>query len=155
MVNTKEFELFKTIGLVTGINDGIATIIGMSGVAYGETIDILTGGESVICLVLNVERHKLGVIILGSDLNVKPGLYAVSSGRLMSVPTGDSLLGRIIDPLGQPVDDKGPLVAKEFRMVEVIAPSIISRSPVNLPLETGLKVVDSLIPIGHGQRELL
>jgi F-type H+-transporting ATPase subunit alpha len=77
------------------------------------------------------------------------------NGRLMSVPTGESLLGRIIDPLGKPVDDKGALVAKDRRMVEVIAPSIISRTPVNLPLETGLKVVDSLIPIGHGQRELI
>lgn len=71
------------------------------------------------------------------------------------MPTGEGLLGRIIDPLGNPVDDKGPLVAKGNRMVEVIAPSIISRTPVNLPLETGLKVVDSMIPIGHGQRELL
>lgn len=105
--------------------------------------------------MLNVEADKLGVIILDTDVNIKPGLYASCSGRLMSVPTGDSLLGRIIDPLGNPVDDKGPLLAKERRMVEVIAPSIISRTPVNLPLETGLKVVDSLVPIGHGQRELI
>lgn len=154
-VNTKEFELFKTIGVVIGVSDGIVTILGMSDVAYGETVDILTGTTPVVCLVLNVERDKIGAIALSPDVDIKPGLFAMCSGRLMSVPTGESLLGRIIDPLGNPVDDKGPLSPKEDRMVEVIAPSIISRTPVNLPLETGLKVVDALIPIGHGQRELI
>jgi len=154
-INTKDFELFKTIGVVTGVTDGIVSILGMSDVAYGETVDILTGSTSVICLVLNVERDKIGAIALDTDVNIKPGLFAMCSGRLMSVPTGEALLGRIIDPLGKPVDDRGPLLAKESRMVEIIAPSIISRTPVNLPLETGLKVVDSLIPIGHGQRELI
>lgn len=154
-VQTKEFHIFKTIGVVTGVTDGIVTIIGMSDVAYGETVDILTGEAPVVCLVLNVERDKVGAIALDTDVNLKPGFFAICSQRLMSVPTGDSLLGRIIDPLGNPVDDKGPLVTKTNRMVEVIAPSIISRTPVNLPLETGLKVVDSLIPIGHGQRELI
>jgi F-type H+-transporting ATPase subunit alpha len=155
LIKAKTFNLFKTIGVVTGVTDGIVTILGMSNVAYGETVDILTGSQSVVCLVLNVEREKIGAIALDTDINIKPGLYAMCNGRLMSVPTGESLLGRIIDPLGKPVDDKGPLVVKEQRMVEVIAPSIISRTPVNLPLETGLKVVDSLIPIGHGQRELI
>jgi F-type H+-transporting ATPase subunit alpha len=155
IIKAKTFNLFKTIGVVTGVTDGIVTILGMSNVAYGETVDILTGSQSVVCLVLNVEREKIGAIALDTDINIKPGLYAMCNGRLMSVPTGESLLGRIIDPLGKPVDDKGPLVVKERRMVEVIAPSIISRTPVNLPLETGLKVVDSLIPIGHGQRELI
>jgi len=138
-----------------GVTDGIVTILGMSAVAYGETIEILTGKGSVVCLVLNVERDKVGAIALDTDANIKPGLFAMCSGRLMSVPTGELLLGRIIDPLGNAVDDKGPVLAKARRMVEVIAPSIISRTPVNLPLETGLKVVDSLIPIGHGQRELI
>jgi len=154
-IKPKTYNLFKTIGVVTGVTDGIVTILGMSNVAYGETVDILTGSQSVVCLVLNVEREKIGAIALDTDINIKPGLYAMCNGRLMSVPTGESLLGRIIDPLGKPVDDKGPLAATEQRMVEVIAPSIISRTPVNLPLETGLKVVDSLIPIGHGQRELI
>jgi len=154
-VNSVEFNVFKTIGLVTGVTDGIVTILGMSGVAYGETVDILTGKGLIVCLVLNVEREKVGAIALDSDVNIKPGLFAMCSGRLMSVPTGEVLLGRIINPLGDPIDDKGPLGAKESRLVEVIAPSIISRTPVNLPLETGLKVVDSLIPIGHGQRELI
>jgi F-type H+/Na+-transporting ATPase subunit alpha len=127
IIKAKTFKLFKTIGVVTGVTDGIVTILGMSNVAYGETVDILTGSQAVVCLVLNVEREKIGAIALDTDINIKPGLYAMCNGRLMSVPTGESLLGRIIDPLGKPVDDKGPLVAKERRMVEVIAPSIISR----------------------------
>src|SRR5690606_13301267 len=155
VLNTKEFDVFNTIGVVTGVTDGIVTILGMSNVAYGETVDILTGQGTVVCLVLNVERDKVGAIALDTDVNIKIGLFAICSGRLMSVPTGDSLLGRIIDPLGNPVDDKGPLNSNQTRMIEVIAPSIISRTPVNLPLETGLKVIDSLIPIGHGQRELI
>jgi F-type H+-transporting ATPase subunit alpha len=97
----------------------------------------------------------VGAIALDVDVNIKPGLFGICSGRLMSVPTGDVLLGRIIDPLGNPVDNKGLYHSNTSRMVEVIAPSIISRTPVNQPLETGLKVVDSLIPIGHGQRELI
>jgi len=147
--------MFKTIGIVMGVTDGIVTILGMSAAAYGETIEILTGKGPVVCLVLNVERDKVGAIALDTDANIKPGLFAMCTGRLMSVPTGEQLLGRIIDPLGNAVDDKGPVLTKTRRMVEVIAPSIISRTPVNLPLETGLKVVDSLIPIGHGQRELI
>jgi len=147
--------MFKAVGTVTGVTDGIVTIVGMSQVAYGETVDIITPKQHVVCLVLNVERNKIGAIALDTDMYVKPGLFAVCNGRLMSVPTGEALLGRIIDPLGKPVDNKGSLAYKERRMVEVIAPSIISRTPVNLPLETGLKVVDSLIPIGHGQRELI
>jgi F-type H+-transporting ATPase subunit alpha len=154
-VFNNDFKFFKTIGIVSSVTDGIVTLLGMSNVAYGETIDVLTETTPVVCLVLNVERNKVGAIALDSHANLKPGLYGICSGRLMSVPTGDSLLGRIIDPLGKPIDDKGPLLSKSERMVEVIAPSIISRTPVNQPLETGLKVVDSLIPIGHGQRELI
>jgi len=154
-IRMKEFVMFKTIGIVMGVTDGIVTILGMSAAAYGETIEILTGKGPVVCLVLNVERDKVGAIALDTDANIKPGLFAMCTGRLMSVPTGEQLLGRIIDPLGNAVDDKGPVLTKTRRMVEVIAPSIISRTPVNLPLETGLKVVDSLIPIGHGQRELI
>jgi len=154
-MKNKEHNAFETIGVVRGIADGIVTLIGMYKVAYGETIDILTAAGPIACLVLNVERYKIGAIALDADTYIKSGLNAIRSGRLMSVPTGESLLGRIIDPLGKPVDDKGPLLSKTTRMVEVIAPSIISRTPVNLPLETGLKVIDSLIPIGHGQRELI
>jgi len=154
-LTTKEYEIFKTLGVVIGVSDGIVSIIGISDVAYNETVEILTGDQKVVCLVLNIEKNKVSAIAMDSDVNIKPGQYVTCSGVLMSVPTGESLLGRIVDPLGNPVDDKGPIVARGTRMVEIIAPSIISRTPVNLPLETGLKVVDSMIPIGHGQRELI
>jgi len=151
----KEYSIFKKIGVVTSVADGIVSLIGMSTVAYGETVEIITAQSKIVCLVLNVENQKIGAIILDADTHVKPGQYVISRDVLLSVPTGEALLGRIIDPLGKPVDDKGPIVSRGYRMVEIIAPSIISRTPVNLPLETGLKVVDSIIPIGHGQRELI
>jgi len=148
-------EAFQHIGLVTTISDGIVTITGISDVGYNETIDILTGEEIIPCLILNVESNKVSAVVLTSDIYIKPGQYAVCSRVLMRVPTCDGLLGRIVDPLGNPVDAKGPISSRGYRMVESVAPSIISRAPVNLPLETGLKIVDSLIPIGHGQRELI
>jgi len=148
-------KLFKHVGLVTGIADGIVNIIGIADVGYNETVDILTGEDIIPCLILNVESSRVSAVVLTSDTFIKPGQYAICSRVLMRVPTGDALLGRIVDPLGNPVDSKGPISSKTFRMVESVAPSIISRSPVNLPLETGLKIVDSLIPIGHGQRELI
>lgn len=107
-----EYKIFKTIGVVSGVSDGIVTIVGMSEVAYGETIDIITSEKPVVCLVLNVERETIGAIALDSDVNIKPGLYAMKSGRLMSVPTGEVLLGRIIDPLGNPLMIKVQLLLK-------------------------------------------
>jgi len=148
-------KLYKHIGMVVAIADGIVSIVGISDVGYNETVDILTGEEVIQCLILNVESNRVSAVILTSDILIKPGQYAVCSRILMRVPACDGLLGRIVDPLGNPVDKKGPIVSKTYRMVESVAPSIISRTPVNLPLETGLKIVDSLIPIGHGQMELI
>jgi F-type H+/Na+-transporting ATPase subunit alpha len=154
-VNRTEYNVFKNIGVVTSVADGIVSIIGISSAAYGEMVNIITAEGTIVCLVLNIESRKVGAIVLGNDMFVKMGQYVISSGTLMSVPTGEALLGRIVDPLGNPLDEKGPILSRGNRMVEIIAPSIISRTPVNLPLETGLKVVDSIIPIGHGQRELI
>lgn len=120
-----------------------------------ETVEIVTGAGTVVCLVLNIESKKVSAVAMDSDINIKPGQYVIRTGVLMSIPVGEGLLGRIVDPLGNPIDDKGIVVNRGTRMVEIIAPSIISRAPVDLPLETGLKVVDSLIPVGHGQRELI
>lgn len=154
-VKKTEYHIFKNIGVVTSVADGIVSIIGISSVAYGEMVNIVTAEGTIVCLVLNIESRRVGAIVLGNDMFVKMGQYVISSGTLMSVPTGEALLGRIVDPLGNPLDEKGPILSRGKRMVEIIAPSIISRTPVNLPLETGLKVVDSIIPIGHGQRELI
>jgi len=151
----KEYNIFQKIGVVNSVADGIVNFIGMYKVSNGEVVDIMTAKGPVTCLVLNIEIDKIGAIILDSDINVKPGQFVVSRNSLLKVPCGAVLLGRIVNPLGQPLDGKGSVPARFFRMVETIAPSIICRSPVRSPMETGLKVVDSIIPIGHGQRELI
>jgi len=137
------------------VGDGIVTIHGIHNAHYNETVDICTSAGVIVCLILNVEISKVSAIVLGDDNAIRPGQYAVCSGILMSVPVGDTLLGRIVNPLGEAVDDNGPVITSRKRMIEAVAPSIISRSPVDTPLETGLKVIDSLVPIGHGQRELI
>jgi len=149
------YSKFSKVGVVTAVADGIVSILGMYGVSYGETVNIVCGTQTVSCLVLNIESTKVGAILLDTDALVRPGLLTIRTGVLMSIPVSEELLGRVIDPTGKPLDGKGSYSFKESRMVESIAPSIISRSPVNLPLETGLKIVDSMIPIGHGQRELI
>jgi len=154
-MKTKKATCFLKIGLVSGISDGIVTIVGLYDVAYNATVHISTPSGKVVGLVLNIERHKVSAIIMSGDRFIKPGQFVMCTDLLMSVPVGDKLLGRIVDPLGQPIDDAGIIVSRTLRMVEVLAPGIIERTPVNMPLETGLKVVDSLIPIGHGQRELI
>lgn len=146
-MSAKKSTCFLKTGVVSGISDGIVSIVGLYDVAYNATVHILTPKGKVVCLVLNIERTKVSAIVMAGDIFVIPGQFAVCTDILMSVPIGDALLGRIVDPLGQPIDAKGPIVSSGSRMVEIIAPSIISRTPVNLPLETGLKVVDSLIPM--------
>jgi len=149
-------NIFKKIGIVTSVADGIVSILGITDAAYGETIDILIDGQrKVACLVLNIESKKISAIILDEDIEIRPGQIVIRSGDLMTVPVGEALLGRIVDPLGKAIDDKGSIQARSARMVESVAPAIIDRCPVSNPLETGLKVVDSMIPIGHGQRELI
>eukprot|EP01126_Amoeba_proteus_P062108 TRINITY_DN83_c0_g1_i4.p1 TRINITY_DN83_c0_g1~~TRINITY_DN83_c0_g1_i4.p1 ORF type:complete len:541 (-),score=17.77 TRINITY_DN83_c0_g1_i4:1132-2754(-) len=152
---TKSPDLFKYTGIVVAISDGIVIVHGIADVGYNETIDILTGEEIIPCLILNVESSRVSAVVLTSDRFIKPGQYAVCSRILMRVPAGVPLLGRIVDPLGNILDGGTRIRTTNFRRVESVAPSIISRTPVNLPLETGLKIVDSLIPIGHGQRELI
>jgi F-type H+-transporting ATPase subunit alpha len=148
-------NIYKSIGIVSAISDGIVSIVGIFGVSYGEMIEILTGVEIVKGMVLNIETSKVSAVVFTSDINIKPGQEVLRNSVLMSVPTGDALLGRIVDPLGNSLDSLGVIKSKGRRFIESIAPSIISRKSVNTPLETGLKVIDSLVPIGHGQRELI
>jgi F-type H+-transporting ATPase subunit alpha len=143
------------VGIVESIGDGIVNIIGLNHVANGETISFRVQGIEIPGLVLNLETSKISAVVLGDDTLIKPGHYVTRKYQLMSVPTGQALLGRVVDPLGQPLDEKGQIKTKTSRLVESRAPSIIVRTSVNQPLETGLKVVDSLVPIGHGQRELI
>jgi len=149
------YASFANYGIVSSISDGIITIIGLSDVCYGEMIEIIADLEFISGMVLNIEEDKISAILFSSDINVKPGLEVFKTDVLMSVPVGDSLLGRIVDPLGVPLDSDTLLFSKEKRFMDSMAPSIISRKSVNTPLETGLKVIDSMVPIGHGQRELI
>jgi len=146
---------FADIGVVESIGDGIVTIVGLDNVANGEMISFCLENESVYGLILNLEEKRVSAVVLGKDTNIKPGHYVTRKYELMSVPTGKALLGRVVDPLGLPLDNKGLILAESNSFIETRAPSIIVRSSVNKSLETGLKVVDSLVPIGHGQRELI
>jgi len=113
------------------------------------------GNKKPVGLVLNLDINKVSAVILDNNIGITPGVIVLRNRELMSVPTGQALLGRVVNPLGIPLDNKGTLVTKTHRFIEVAAPSIIERTSVNKPLETGLKVIDSLVPIGHGQRELI
>jgi len=148
-------NLFLDLGIVISISDGIVGISGLDNVANGEVIEFIAGAKRIVGMVLNLEPAKVSAVVLGDDAEIKPGQYVYRKFDLMGVPVGESLLGRVVDPLGNPLDQAGTIASKGYSFVEKIAPSIISRSPVNTPLETGLKVVDSMVPIGHGQRELI
>jgi len=144
------------IGIVSTIGDGIITIKGLKEIVFGEMIEIIIpGGENIMGIILNIEKKKVSAIIFTNDIDVLPWYIVMKKAVLMSVPTGKELLGRIVDPIGRPIDGLGEIKSTKKREIEQIAPSIISRAPVKKPLETGLKVVDSMVPIGHGQRELI
>jgi len=142
-------------GVVLKISDSIITVIGLNKIGYGETIFISTKIGKVKALVLNIARNVFNAAVFNNDIYIKPGQGVFAEGSLVSIPTSDELLGRIIDPLGLPLDGLKLNRIEKKRPIEIIAPSIISRKSVNVPLETGIKVIDSLVPIGHGQRELI
>jgi F-type H+-transporting ATPase subunit alpha len=142
----------REVGRVLEVGDGIARVYGLAGVAAGEMVEFANG---TIGLAFNLEEHSVGVIILGDYLTLAEGDEVKSTGRLLSVPVGDALLGRVVDPLGNPLDGKGPIVTSHRRMVESMSPGIAGRQPVREPLQTGIKAVDAMTPIGRGQRELI
>lgn len=154
----KEIENYSTrfeeadYGTVTQVGDNIAQIYGLSQARAGE---LLRFDNGIFGIVFNLEEFNLGCVILGSDLEIQEGQTVYRTGKIIEVPVGEELLGRVIDPLGQPLDGKGPINATRFRPIESTAPSIIDREPVSEPLYTGLKAIDSLIPIGRGQREMI
>src|SRR6187431_580524 len=142
----------RDVGRVLEVGDGIARVYGLSGVMSQEMVEFSNG---TIGLAFNLEENSVGVIILGDYLKIAEGDEVKSTGKLLSVPVGDALLGRVVDPLGNPLDGKGPIVTPHRRMVESNAPGIAERQPVREPLQTGLKAVDAMTPIGRGQRELI
>ncbi|HEW92891.1 MAG TPA: F0F1 ATP synthase subunit alpha [Thermotogaceae bacterium] len=147
----KEIELKET-GRVIQVGDGIARVYGLKNVMASELVKFKNG---VYGLALNLEEDNVGVVILGNFEDIKEGDLVERTGRIIEVPTGEALLGRVVNPLGMPLDGKGPIKTDKFRRLEIKAPSIIYRKPVDTPLQTGIKSIDSMIPIGRGQRELI
>jgi F-type H+/Na+-transporting ATPase subunit alpha len=140
------------VGTVIKIGDGIAEIHGLEKVMSGELLDL---PHNVRGLALNLEEDKVGAVLFGDFPKVKEGDLVKRTGRIMEVPVGDALVGRVINALGQPIDGRGPIVTSTFNPVERIAPGVVDRQPVKEPLQTGLKAIDAMVPIGRGQRELI
>jgi F-type H+-transporting ATPase subunit alpha len=142
----------RSVGTVVQVGDGIAQVYGIGGALSSELLEF-TGG--VMGMALNLEEETVGAVILGDDTGIKEGDIVKTTGRVVEVPVGQALLGRVVDPLGRPLDDKGPIAATRTRPVERIAPGVIVRQSVDTPVQTGIKAIDALIPIGRGQRELI
>ncbi|MBI4299913.1 MAG: F0F1 ATP synthase subunit alpha, partial [Chloroflexi bacterium] len=140
------------VGTVVEVGDGIARVHGLSGVMYSELVEFPSGAMGV---ALNLEEESVGIVILGEYTDVKEGDEVRSTGRIAEVPVGEGLIGRVVNALGQPIDGRGPIQASQTRPVERIAPNVTVRKSVDTPVQTGIKAVDSMIPIGRGQRELI
>ena len=139
-------------GTVITVGDGIVRIHGLENCMMNELLEFENG---VQCMALNLEQDFVGAVMLGSDADIKEGAAVKRTGKIISVPVGEALLGRVVNSLGEPIDGKGPIVSSETRPIEKIAPGIITRKSVDTPLQTGIKAIDSMIPIGRGQRELI
>ena len=165
----QELERYRTqvkldsIGRVIQVGDGIARVYGLDDVMAGELIEFPgpgsgpsgAGAGQTMGMVFNLEEHHVGAVILGSDQHIKDGDVVKRTNRIVSVPVGPALLGRVVDALGRPIDNKGPIVTDKVRPVEGKAPNVIQRQPVKEPVQTGIKAIDGMIPIGRGQRELI
>ena len=147
----KEIEV-KEVGTVLMVGDGIAKVYGLENAMASELLEFPGG---VYGIALNLEEDNVGVVLLGEDRNIKEGDIVKRTGRIVEVPVGDAIVGRVVNAIGQPIDGKGPIKAKENRKIEVIAPGIVDRQSVREPLQTGIKAIDTMIPIGRGQRELI
>ncbi|RME49310.1 MAG: F0F1 ATP synthase subunit alpha [Deltaproteobacteria bacterium] len=148
---TKKLEV-EEIGTVLTVADGIARVYGLEAAMAGELVEFAGGLKG---MVLNLEEDNVGVAVLGEGHHIKEGDIVKRTKNIVQVPVGDALFGRVVNALGEPVDGKGPIEAKEFRRIEVKAPGIVYRQPVKEPLQTGIKAIDAMIPIGRGQRELI
>ena len=140
------------VGKVLEVGDGIAQIYGLANAMADEQVEFENGAMGQ---VFNLEGNSVGVVILGDYLGIKEGDEVRRTGQLLSIPSGDKLIGRVVDPLGRPIDGMGVVETPERRPLEFKAPGIVQRQPVNQPLQTGIKAIDSMIPVGRGQRELI
>ena len=154
----KQIENFETttttekVGTVLEVGDGVAKISGLSDVMASEMVEF--PGE-IYGVALNLEEGQIGAMILGAFENIKEGDTVKSTGKILSVPVGEKLIGRVVSPLGEALDGKGKIESDKFYPVEKIAPGVISRKSVSVPVQTGIKAIDAIIPIGRGQRELI
>ena len=142
----------EEVGRVTATGDGVAFVEGLPGAMANELLEF---PNNVLGVALNLDEHLIGVVVLGEPSAVEEGTPVKQTGRILSIVVGDALLGRVIDPIGRPVDGKGPIQAEETRALEIQAPSVVQRQPVKEPLQTGIKAIDTMTPIGRGQRELI
>ena len=142
----------KDVGVVIKVGDGIALINGLSNAMAGELLDF---GQGVLGMVLNLEEDHVGSVLLGRDELVKEGDTVSRTGKIVEVPVGDALLGRVVNALGQPIDGQGEIITTKTRPIERVAPGVMTRQSVHQPVQTGIKIIDSMIPIGRGQRELI
>ncbi|HEX9012269.1 MAG TPA: F0F1 ATP synthase subunit alpha, partial [Anaerolineaceae bacterium] len=142
----------RDIGLVTEAGDGIARVEGLAGVRSQELVQFANG---IMGIAFSLERDRVGVIILGDYSTISQGMRVTSTGRIASVPVGNGLIGRVVNALGEPIDGKGPIQSTGFRPIERIAPGVIQRQDVDTPVQTGIKAIDAMIPVGRGQRELI
>lgn len=147
----KRLDISET-GTVVSVGDGVAKVYGLEKAMAGELVDF---GGGVSGMILNLEEESVGIAILGDDTQVREGSIVKRTGKIVQVPVGEALLGRVVNALGLPIDGKGEIKTKEYRKVEIKAPGIVERQSVKEPLQTGLKAIDSMIPIGRGQRELI
>ena len=142
----------STVGHVTAISDGVARVSGLRSAMASELLEFPGG---LLGVALNLDEDSIGAVIMGDYSHIREGATVRQTGRVLSVPVGDALLGRVIDPLGNPIDGKGPIETDERRLLEVQAPSVVQRQPVHEPLQTGIKAIDAMTPIGRGQRQLI
>src|SRR6202789_885853 len=142
----------EQIGRIVEVGDGIARVSGLPGAAVNELLEFEDG---TLGLALNLDEDTIGAVVLGEVDNLEEEQTVKATGRIQTVPVGDALLGRVVNALGEPIDGKGPINSTESRRMEVQAPGIVGRQPVSQPLQTGIKALDGMIPIGRGQRELI
>jgi len=151
----ENFEIgvdINEVGKVVGVADGITSVYGLNSVMAGEVVEFENGTKG---MVLNLEEASVGIVVLGSMEGIVEGMSVKRTGKLLSIPVGDSMLGRVVNPLGEPVDGKGAIETTETRLLETKAPGIMARKSVHEPLQTGIKAIDALVPVGRGQRELI
>src|SRR5437016_11262622 len=140
------------VGSIISVGDGIARVHGVDNAMAGEMLEFPKG---VFGIALNLEEESVGAVLLGDFTEIKEGDPVKRTGRIISVPVGDEMLGRVVNALGRPIDGKGPVATKQYAPIERLAPGVVDRQPVKEPLQTGLKAIDAMVPIGRGQRELI